>query len=189
MSGAPNFATFETALGFVAIAWAGRAVIGLRLPMREDTAARQAMQRRFPDAERASPSPEIARVIEAIKRYFAGAEIDFSDVEIDLGAQEPFFGRVYDRVRKLRWGETATYGAIARELSADPRAARDVGQAMSANPIPLIVPCHRVLAAGNRIGGFSAPGGSHAKAKMLEIEGVRLHAQEKPAAKQASFDF
>ncbi|MBV8473513.1 MAG: methylated-DNA--[protein]-cysteine S-methyltransferase [Hyphomicrobiales bacterium] len=184
-----SYAVFATAHGFVAIGWSGGVVTALRLPGKSEAAAELALLRRAPGAVRAAPSPAIAARIEAIKRYFAGAQIDFSDVAIDLGPQEPFFALVYERVRKLGWGETSTYGAIAKELSDDPRAARDVGQAMATNPVPLIVPCHRVLAAGARIGGFSAPGGSHAKAKMLELEGVRRQAPEKPEVKQASFDF
>ena len=88
--------------------------------------------------------------------------------------QEPFFERVYAAVRRIGWGETATYGAIARMLDAGPEFARDVGQAMAANPVPLIIPCHRVTAANGRIGGFSAPGGSLSKARMLAIEGVEV---------------
>jgi methylated-DNA-[protein]-cysteine S-methyltransferase len=93
-------------------------------------------------------------------------------------------------VRKLGRGETTTYGAVAKALGAGPEAARDVGQAMANNPVPLIVPCHRVLKAGGGVGGFSAPGGSIAKARMLALEGVAV---EEPAAAtpspQASFGF
>jgi methylated-DNA-[protein]-cysteine S-methyltransferase len=189
MTGVQSYAIFETALGFVAIAWRGRAVTYLRLPAKSEAAAEHALLRRLFEAERAAPPTQIASVIEAVKRYFAGAETDFSDVEVDLGSQEPFFARVYERVRRLGWGQTTTYGAIAKELGAGPEAARDVGQAMGANPLPLIVPCHRVLAAGDKIGGFSAPGGSRAKTKMLELEGVRLPAADKQQAKQLSLPF
>lgn len=113
-------------------------------------------------------------VIDDARRYFAGKRVDFTGVSVDLGPQEPFFERVYAVVRQLGWGETATYGAIARMLDAGPEFARDVGQAMAANPVPLIVPCHRVTAANGRIGGFSAPGGALSKARMLEIEGVEV---------------
>ena len=113
-------------------------------------------------------------MIDRARRYFAGECIDFTDVSVDLGVQDPFFGRVYASVRQLGWGETATYGAIAKSLGVGPEFARDVGQAMAANPVPLIVPCHRVTAANGKIGGFSAPGGSLSKARMLEIEGVAV---------------
>ena len=101
------------------------------------------------------------------------------------GAEKPppFFAQVYDHVRTLGWGETTTYGAVARALDAGPEHARAVGQAMATNPVPLIIPCHRVLAAGGAIGGFSAPGGSQSKARMLELEGVATG----PA--QRRFDF
>jgi methylated-DNA-[protein]-cysteine S-methyltransferase len=76
------------------------------------------------------------------------------------------------------WGQTTTYGALAKELGAGPQAARAVGEAMARNPIPLIVPCHRVLAAGGELGGFSAPGGTDTKLRMLELEGVRISQQQ-----------
>lgn len=119
-----------------------------------------------------TPPPQIQPVIDRARRYFAGERIDFADVPVDLGVQDLFFDRVYATVRALGWGETATYGAIAKSLGVGPEFARDVGQAMAANPVPLIVPCHRVTAANGKIGGFSAPGGSLSKARMLEIEGV-----------------
>lgn len=120
------------------------------------------------------PSPPVQVVIGDARRYFAGERVDFADVPVDLGVQKPFFERVYDVVRQLGWGETATYGAIARMLDAGPEFARDVGQAMAANPVPLIIPCHRVTAANGRIGGFSAPGGASSKAHMLGLEGVEV---------------
>ena len=189
MSDGQNYEIFETAHGYIAIAWNGRGVTSLRLPEKNAGAAERALLRRAPAAVRSAPPAPIAALIAAAQRYFAGARTDFSDVEIDLGPQEPFFARVYERVRKLGWGETTTYGAVAKELGAGPEAARDVGQAMATNPIPLIVPCHRVLAAGGKIGGFSAPGGSHSKAAMLEIEGVHVQPPEKPKPKQATFAF
>jgi methylated-DNA-[protein]-cysteine S-methyltransferase len=189
MSGASSYAIFETAHGFVAIAWSSRGVTRLRLPAKTAGAAERALLRGTPTAALAPPPVEIVAVIEAVKRYFAGVETDFSDVAVDLGEDDPFFARVYELVRKLGWGQTTTYGAVARELGASPEAARDVGRAMATNPAPLIVPCHRVLAAGGKIGGFSAPGGSVSKMKMLEIEGVRPAAPERPRPKQGTFAF
>jgi methylated-DNA-[protein]-cysteine S-methyltransferase len=116
----------------------------------------------------------VAGVVTSVRRYFDGEEANFSAVELDLGAQEPFARQIYEAARRVRWGHTTTYGALAKQLGAGPDAARDVGQAMARNPVPLIIPCHRVLAAGNRIGGFSAPGGSAAKRRMLELEGVQV---------------
>lgn len=174
---------FETAHGFVALAWRDQAVVGLRLPDADAEASEQALLRRWPDARTVKPPGAIAKTVAIIQRYFDGAHEDFRAVAVDLGRQEPFFARVYDHVRTLGWGETSSYGEIARALHATPEAARSVGQAMARNPVPLIVPCHRVLAAGGRIGGFSAPGGSLAKARMLELE----RAIAPPA--QATFGF
>ena len=181
---------FETAYGHVALAWNARGVTGFRLPASSPEESRGSLLRRLPDAVEADPSGRVAPLIEAIRRYFNGERIDFADVPLDLGRQDPLFARIYDLVRGFGWGETTTYGAIAKALGEGPEVARDVGQAMARNPIPLIVPCHRVLAAGGRIGGFSAPGGSSAKARMLALEGVRPEpdAPVKFTA-QASFGF
>jgi methylated-DNA-[protein]-cysteine S-methyltransferase len=84
------------------------------------------------------------------------------------------------------WGHTTTYGALAKEIGAGREGARDVGQAMAKNPVPLIIPCHRVLAAGGKIGGFSAPGGAAAKVRMLQLEGIRV---AQPEAAQPSLPF
>lgn len=172
MNGQDAFTTFKTGLGFVAIGWNDRGITSLRLPAGTASAAEGALLKRLPNARRSEPPAHVARVIADIVRYFEGERIDFSGVRVDLGAQEPFFEDVYAEVRKLGWGETTTYGSVAKALAAEPQAARDVGQAMATNPVPLIVPCHRVLAAGKRIGGFSAPGGSATKTRMLVLEGA-----------------
>ena len=130
--------------------------------------------RRLPGAEPGEPPPEVAEAVAAVQRYFAGEATDFSRFKLDLGEQDDFFRRIYAAARQVAWGRTTTYGALAKELGAGPEAARDVGQAMARNPVALIIPCHRVLAAGGKIGGFSAPGGSTAKMRMLELEGIRL---------------
>ena len=173
-----DYQLFETANGVAAIAWTDRGVVGFRLPAESDDAAERSLLRRLPDAVRRVPPPEIAGVIVAAQRYFAGERTDFSAVTVDLGEQGPFFTQIYDLVRRLGWGETTTYGAVAKELGAGPESARAVGQAMASNPVPLIVPCHRVLAAGGKVGGFSAPGGSDSKMRMLAIEGVDLSPPE-----------
>jgi methylated-DNA-[protein]-cysteine S-methyltransferase len=189
-----EYTIFDTKNGFAALAWNENGVSSLRLPASSEARAEASMLRRFPQARRTTPSTQMAILISEIKRYFDGEKVDFSAVPLDMGSQDPFFARVYAEVRKLGWGETTTYGAVAKVLGAEPQAARDVGQAMASNPIPLIVPCHRVLAAGGKIGGFSAPGGSSSKAKMLEIEGVPLADQKTRASDnkkrdQISFGF
>jgi methylated-DNA-[protein]-cysteine S-methyltransferase len=181
-----HFAIFGTRNGYVALAWTSRGVCGLRLPESTERAAEAAILRRQPAARRAAPSADIAQIIAMIVRYFEGERVDFSEAPVDLGSQTAFFSDVYAEIRKLGWGQTTTYGAVARALGAEPQAARDVGQAMASNPVPLIVPCHRVLAAGGKIGGFSAPGGSSAKARMLEIEGVAVAADKDRASQEAA---
>lgn len=177
---------FETAAGFCGIAWSETGICGFRLPGDSAEATRRHLLRRVPDAMPAPPSPAVEAVIAAARRYFAGEVIDFSDVPVDLDGQQDFFRQVYAELRRVGWGATTTYGTLAKALGAGPEAARDVGQAMAKNPVPLIIPCHRVLAAGNKVGGFSAPGGSVAKARMLELEGVSL-APPPPAQQSLGF--
>jgi methylated-DNA-[protein]-cysteine S-methyltransferase len=181
-----QYRLFETACGVAAIVWSPAGVVGFRLPASSADATERALLRRFPGAVRAEPPAEMAKTIAAAQLYFAGEQADFSDVRVDLGEQEPFFAQVYDRVRRLGWGQTTTYGAVAKELGGGPEAARDVGQAMASNPVPLIIPCHRVLAAGGKVGGFSAPGGADSKIRMLAIEGVDL---SPPTPVQQGFGF
>ena len=121
-----------------------------------------------------------------MKRYFEGERTEFSGFKLDLNEQGSFFNQIYAAARQVGWGHTTTYGSLAKQVGAGPEAARDVGQAMAKNPVGLIIPCHRVLAAGGKVGGFSAPGGSATKMRMLEFEGVHL---EPPRPVQQSFGF
>lgn len=165
---------FDTPRGFCGLAWSAAGITRFQLPSEGAEATERLLLRRLTDARPAIPTPDVAEVIAAVQRYFSGEKTDFSDVRVDLGVQDAFFTQVYAAARGIAWGQTTTYGALARQLGAGPEAARDVGQAMAKNPVPLIIPCHRVLAAGGKIGGFSAPGGSSAKMRMLELEGVRM---------------
>lgn len=178
-----HYTIFETAAGWCGIVWTEKGIARFQLPVSDEGGAERLLMRRMPDARRADPSPWIEETIAAARRYFVGERTEFFDTRLDFTPQDGFFAQVYDRVRRLGWGETTTYGGVAKALGAGPEAARDVGQAMANNPIPLIIPCHRVLAAGNRIGGFSAPGGSDSKRRMLEMEGVEL-APPKPVQQQ-----
>jgi methylated-DNA-[protein]-cysteine S-methyltransferase len=178
---------FETAGGFCGIAWNANGVTRFQLPTQSGTSTEKLLLKRLgSDAVASNPSAEIEMLITDVRRYFAGEKVDFSRVKLDLGSQENFFRQIYAAARQLAWGETSTYGTIAKALGAGPEAAREVGQAMAKNPVALIIPCHRVLAAGGKIGGFSAPGGSHSKAKMLELEGIVLAATE-PAQQSLAF--
>ena len=186
MSQVAHYHVFETAMGFCAIAWSDAGVSRFQLPTKTAEATERLMRRRAFGAEPGAPPEDIAAVIEAAKRYFAGEETDFSHVPLDLAGQDAFFAQIYDALRQIGWGRTTTYGALAKEVGAGREAARDVGEAMAKNPTPLIIPCHRVLAAGGKIGGFSAPGGSKTKTRMLELEGVRVGP---PEVAQPSFSF
>jgi methylated-DNA-[protein]-cysteine S-methyltransferase len=183
---AEHYHVFETAMGFCAIAWSDRGIVRFQLPVKSAEAADRFMRRRASGAELGAPPEDVAVIVAAAKRYFDGEETDFSHVRLDLGDQDAFFSRIYDALRRVGWGRTTTYGALAKEVGAGREAARDVGEAMANNPAPLIIPCHRVLAAGGKIGGFSAPGGATTKIRMLELEGVRV---EPPEAAQRSFNF
>src|SRR5215813_4526685 len=174
MGRADHHLIFETAGGFCGLAWNSAGITRLQLPTKSASAIERMLLRELPGAKPGAPTPEVAEAVAAVRRYFEGDETDFSMFKLDLGEQDPFFEKIYAAARQVRWGRTTTYGALAKELGAGPEAARDVGQAMARNPVPLIIPCHRVLAAGGKICGFSAPGGSTAKMRMLELEGVRL---------------
>ena len=181
------FRVFGTARGFCGIAWSEAGIAAFRLPVSAPEAAARLLRRRVPDAETGAPPEEVAEAIAAAQAYFGGEEVDFSRFRLDLSFRSDLFDRIYAAVRRLRWGETTTYGALAEALGVGPEAARDVGQAMARNPVPLIVPCHRVLAAGGRLGGFSALGGAASKARMLELEGVRPVEEPEPAQRAFSF--
>jgi methylated-DNA-[protein]-cysteine S-methyltransferase len=181
-----DYFIFETAGGFCGIAWSNLGITRFQLPTKSAEAAERILLRRASGAEPGAPMAEVTEAVAAAKRYFDGKETDFSGFTLDLRDHEAFFKRIYAAARQVGWGHTTTYGTLAKELGAGPEAARDVGQAMARNPVPLIIPCHRVLAAGGRVGGFSAPGGSAAKIRMLELEGVHV---EPPQPAQRSFAF
>jgi methylated-DNA-[protein]-cysteine S-methyltransferase len=174
MTDAQQFAVFETEAGFCAIAWTAGGIARFQLPDSTAAAAERGMLRKSPAARPGTPPADVATVIAAAQRYFAGEAVDFSEIALDLDDQDEFFRRIYGALRQVGYGKTTTYGTLAKELGAGPEVARDVGQAMAKNPIPLIIPCHRVLAAGNKVGGFSAPGGADSKVKMLALEGIDL---------------
>jgi methylated-DNA-[protein]-cysteine S-methyltransferase len=180
MSSEHHYHVFETAMGFCGIAWRGAGVTRFQLPTKSADAALRLIKRRAPEATPAAPSPEVAAAIDAAKRYFHGEKIDFSAIPLDLDEPNPLFAKIYDALRQVGWGRTTTYGALAAAVGLGRGAARDVGVAMSKNPAPLIVPCHRVLAAGGKIGGFSAPGGADTKTRMLKLEGVKVGRPEEP---------
>jgi methylated-DNA-[protein]-cysteine S-methyltransferase len=168
-----GFHLFTTAIGECGVVWSGRGVAGVQLPEQSARLMRARIARRFPDAREAVPPPEVARAVADIVALLAGEPKDLGAIAVDLdGIAEEFDRRVYAVARTIPPGGTLSYGEIAAQLG-DRQLAREVADALSRNPVPLIVPCHRVLAAGGKMGGFSAPGGVRTKLRLLSIEGAR----------------
>ncbi|HEV2955930.1 MAG TPA: methylated-DNA--[protein]-cysteine S-methyltransferase [Xanthobacteraceae bacterium] len=168
----PGFALFDTAIGACAVAWGAGGILGVQLPDADATRTRARMRRRFSTARETTPPAEVQRTIDGIVALIGGEAVDFSAVALDMERVPAFHRRVYDVARTISRGATLTYGEIAKRLGV-PAEAREVGEAMGRNPFPIIVPCHRVLAAGGKLGGFSAPGGVATKRRLLAIEGAR----------------
>ena len=164
-----GFTVFDTALGPCGIAWGARGIIGVQIPEGDHANTRGRMQRRFPSAQEKEPPPHVARVIDDIVALMQGERRDFDYVALDLDNAPEFYRKVWDIARMIPHGQTLTYGEIAIRLG-DKLLSRDVGTALGKNPCPIVVPCHRVLAANGKTGGFSAPGGVDTKLKMLSIE-------------------
>ena len=165
-----GFAIFDTAIGACGIAWGERGVVGVQLPEGSVTKTRRRLTERF-DAHEASPPRDVKRAIAAVTKLLSGAKVDLSTIELDMTGVPPFHQRIYRAARRVAPGHTASYGEIAKRAGT-PGAARAVGQALGRNPFAIVVPCHRVLAAGGKVGGFSADGGTTTKLRMLEIEGA-----------------
>jgi len=170
---APSFALFDTPIGHCGLVWNDCGVVGALLPESTAAATRARVRRRHAGVSEAVPPADVQRVIERIERLLRGEPDDLLDVSLDMSAVPEFNRRVYSIARRIVPGTTRTYGEIAVDLG-EPHAAREVGQALGANPFPIIVPCHRVLAAGGKAGGFSANGGTRTKLRLLEIEGAPL---------------
>jgi methylated-DNA-[protein]-cysteine S-methyltransferase len=169
----PGFALFDTAIGLCGVVWNPVGLIGTLLPEGDAAAARARIARRWPAAMEAEPSTEAAFAIAAITALMADGRTDLTGVALDMSGLSDFLLQVYAAARAVPPGQTRTYGEIAAAAGA-PREARAVGQAMGRNPWPIVVPCHRVMGAGGRLIGFSAPGGTETKLKLLSIERARL---------------
>ena len=169
-----QFALFDTAIGDCGIVWGAHGIVAVQLPMSGDDKTRLRIQQRYGDIAEASPPPDVQHAIDGMVELLAGKPNDLADVVLDLEGVPEFNRGVYDIARKIPPGQTLTYGDIARKLGGL-ELSRDVGQALGRNPCPIVVPCHRVLAAGNKPGGFSANGGVVTKLKMLAIEGAAVN--------------
>lgn len=168
------FALFNTAIGRCAIAWGGAGILATQLPEAHEAQTRARIQRRLAQACEASPPAVIQTAIDDIVALTHGERRDLSAITLDMADVPGFDRRVYELARTIACGETLTYGEVATRLG-KPDTARAVGQALGRNPFAIIIPCHRVTAAGGRAGGFSANGGSATKLRLLNIEGATLH--------------
>ena len=168
-----RYCLFDTAIGPCGIAWTEHGLTRLQLPESDRAATEKRLKSRsaMGSGPHVPPAP-VAQAIAEVRRYMTGERVDFYATAVDLAGVAAFQRQLYEVLRSVGWGQTTTYGELARRLGLPD--ARDVGQAMGKNPVPVIIPCHRVLAAGNRIGGFSAPGGTFTKERLLALEGVRL---------------
>ena len=172
MATAERYCLFDTAFGLCGIAWGERGLTRVQLPEADGTATRARLEKR--GAVETEPPQAVSEAIALLRAYFDGAETDFSGLVVDLPADtSDQRRRIYDAARALRWGTTASYGEVARRAGLAGEA-RVVGQAMAANPLPIVIPCHRVMAAGDRLGGFSAYGGTLTKERLLVLERTLL---------------
>ncbi|WP_372672942.1 methylated-DNA--[protein]-cysteine S-methyltransferase [Amycolatopsis kentuckyensis] len=166
-----GFTVFDTAIGVCGLAWRDDVVVGTSLPEGSQARTRARLLKRFPDAVEGTPPAAVQAAVAGIVALLGGARPDLASIPLDFSAVPEFNRRAYEVARAIPPGKTLTYGDIAHRLGR-PGSAQAVGQAMGHNPFPIIVPCHRVLAAGGKDGGFSARGGVETKRRMLVIEGA-----------------
>jgi methylated-DNA-[protein]-cysteine S-methyltransferase len=176
-----GIAFFDTPIGRCGIAWAERGIVGVQLPESNDVSTRARMLRRFPNARELKPPADVRRAIDGIAALLRGAPSDLSTVILDMAGVPGFNRRVYEIARAIPVGATLSYGEIATRLGKRDTA-RAVGQALGRNPFAIVVPCHRVLAAGGKLGGFSAAFGVKTKQRLLSIEREVLLTTQSPAA-------
>lgn len=172
----PHVHLFETAIGNCALVWQGDRILGSQLPEVDANGARRRLERRFDGLSEAEPTSMVEAAVGDIRALLSGEARSLLHLPIAIETVSAFARSVYEIALSIPPGETLTYGEVARRIG-DPGAARAVGVALGHNPWPIIVPCHRVLAAGGRTGGFSARGGIETKLKVLTIERARTTAE------------
>jgi methylated-DNA-[protein]-cysteine S-methyltransferase len=172
LSESQAYTLFDTTIGPCGIAWSERAVTRLQLPGPNPRATEQRLRAAGAHSP-GVPPPDIERIVANVQLYLSGQKIDFSSIALDLAGVSPFHQTIYRAARAVPWGHTATYGDLAHQIGA-PDGARAVGQALGRNPVPIIIPCHRILAKGDKLRGFSAYGGIVTKERLLVLENLRL---------------
>lgn len=165
------YALFDTPLGACAVAWGPRGVVAVNLPDRHPADLRAGLEKRFPDASANDPPQTVREAMHQIVELLEGKKRRLDKVKLDMTGLSPFQRSVYEAARLIPPGETISYGELARRIGR-PGAARAVGHALGRNPFALVVPCHRVLAQGGGMTGFSAPGGVVTKKRLLRLEGA-----------------
>ena len=168
---AGHYGLFDSEFGRCGLAWNDSGLLAVSLPGASDEATCSQLLRRAQHLQRSDAGWPlfVSRAVAQMQAHLGGQPHDLLDLPLDWSGVHDFERRVYLATRALVPGRTCTYGELARDLG-EPAAMRAVGQALGHNPWPLVVPCHRVLAAGGRIGGFSAPGGSDTKRRLLVLE-------------------
>ena len=169
-----GFAMTPTELGVFGVVWTERAIVRTWMHDRTESRTRGQIQRAFPTADEGPPPAGVAAAMADVAALLAGESRALLDADLDMRTIPEFDRRVYELARTVPPGETITYGEIAKALGEEPMRARDVGQALARNPFAPIVPCHRVVAAGGQLGGYSAPGGTSTKRRLLELEGAEI---------------
>ena len=164
---------FDTAIGVCGLAWSPDGLLRLQLPEQDAKLMQHRLSARTGARPAQDPPPAIAACVAALRRYFTGRPVDFREIMLDLTGVSAFNADIYRALRDIGWRQTTTYGALAKRVG-NPQAAQAVGVAMATNPWPIIVPCHRVLAAAGKLGGYSAPGGAATKLKLLRMEGAAI---------------
>ena len=166
------YTLFDTALGRCGTAWHDKGLLAVSFPEDSDNATIKRLQRRAPQAQATEAPPEnIKKIIKDIVALFAGEPIDLSYAVLDVSGLAAFDRSVYELSLAIKPGETKTYGDLARALG-DLAYSRRVGQSLGRNPFPIVVPCHRIVGADGAMTGFSAPGGTDIKRRLLKIEGA-----------------
>ncbi len=166
---------FPTAFGTCGLAWEGDVVTGFQLPETDVAATERQLAARAGSRPAAEPRPEwLRRLVERVQAHLEGRLQDFADAPLDWLRVSDFQQAVYRQTQAVKAGHKRSYGEIARALGLGPEAARAVGVALATNPWPLLVPCHRVVSAGDKMTGFSAPGGVRTKTRLLALEGAEL---------------
>jgi len=174
MDGRLTSAVATTPLGAIGIVWSDAGIVASWMHAGTPDRAREQVRRAYPNATETAPPPAIRAALEQIAALLAGRPRDLRSVELDMRSVPEFDRRVYEVARTIPPGSTMTYGAVAQALGEAPMRARDVGVALARNPFAPIVPCHRVVAAGGKLGGYSAPGGAATKRRLLELEGAQI---------------